>query len=57
MSSDKNAPFQSPSNDIDPALILLNLRKDDTTETGTELRRTQSRSSSYQTAQQAMVRI
>lgn len=56
MSSNTTAPFQSPSGDFDPALLLLNLRNKDESESADEMRRTSSQSSSGPTSQNAQVR-
>lgn len=40
------APFQSPTGDFDPALLLLNLRNKDEGDSSDELRRMSSQTSS-----------
>eukprot|EP01033_Poteriospumella_lacustris_P018530 gene18530-13337_t len=46
MKSTSTAPFQSPSGDFDPALLLLNLRNKDDGDSSDELRRASSQASS-----------
>lgn len=56
MKPTSTAPFQSPSGDFDPALLLLNLRNKDDGESSDELRRASSQASSGPVSHAATVR-